>query len=148
MAITACAVRNHKRGSLIVSLLVFEPDLCILINISESAISKLIPTSLDLLVANAKQNLRRVYPKGTRIRSSNLNPLRYWGNGTQIAALNWQTFDTGVQLNEALFVGSPGWIPKDLFLRDLEDAGSDKIESLSCHIFGASGGTVFRLSDD
>lgn len=122
-------------------ILELEPDLNVLINISESAISKLIPTSLDLLVQNATEHLRRVYPRGTRIRSSNLNPIKYWGNGSQIAALNWQTFDTGVQLNEALFIGSPGWSLKNPPLREGVQAELNSASKIkfACRIFGASG---------
>jgi phosphatidylinositol phospholipase C delta len=49
--------------------------------------------------------LMRVYPNGGRISSSNFDPLIYWKRGVQMAALNWQTFDTGMQLNQAMFDG-------------------------------------------
>ena len=29
-----------------------------------------------------------------------------------MAALNWQIFDLGLQLNEAMFVGTKGWVLK------------------------------------
>lgn len=69
-----------------------------MINISESALSALIPHSLDALIANAQRHLRRVYPRGTRIESSNPDPLASWSSGSQIAALNWQRYDLGVQV--------------------------------------------------
>jgi len=49
--------------------------------------------------------MMRVYPNGGRINSSNFDPLIYWKRGVQMAALNWQTFDTGMQLNRAMFDG-------------------------------------------
>lgn len=49
--------------------------------------------------------LMRVYPNGGRITSSNFDPLIYWKRGVQMAALNWQTFDTGMQINQAMFDG-------------------------------------------
>ncbi|KAK0652912.1 hypothetical protein B0T16DRAFT_320685 [Cercophora newfieldiana] len=49
--------------------------------------------------------MMRVYPNGSRISSSNFDPLIYWKRGVQMAALNWQTFDTGMQINQAMFDG-------------------------------------------
>ncbi len=70
----------------------------VIINISESGLSSLLPESLNPLIAHSQRHLRRVYPRGTRIESSNLNPLKFWQNGSQIAALNWQSYDRGVQV--------------------------------------------------
>jgi len=120
-----------KRGWLHRTL---DPELNILINISESTLSKLMPASREDLINNASQHLRRVYPRGTRIRSSNLNPLKYWGNGSQIPALNWQTFDLGVQLNEAMFVGSPGWVLKDPALCEGRTVSSSSKTVISCQL--------------
>lgn len=53
-----------------------------------------------------KHNLRylmRVYPSGWRVTSRNFDPLTFWRRGVQMVALNWQTYDTGVQLNDAMF---------------------------------------------
>ncbi|EFW99981.1 1-phosphatidylinositol-bisphosphate phosphodiesterase [Grosmannia clavigera kw1407] len=50
--------------------------------------------------------LMRVYPKPYRIGSSNFSPLAHWRRGVQMAALNWQTYDLGMQLNTAMFTGS------------------------------------------
>lgn len=49
--------------------------------------------------------LMRVYPAGHRINSSNFEPLKFWRRGVQMVALNWQTYDLGQQLNEAMFAG-------------------------------------------
>ena len=84
----------------------------ILINISESALSALIPTQLNAIVENARKHLRRVYPRGSRVRSGNLNPAKFWRAGSHFTALNWQKFDLGMQLNEAMFCGTGGWVTK------------------------------------
>ncbi|KAF8635763.1 hypothetical protein AX17_003862 [Amanita inopinata Kibby_2008] len=86
----------------------------VLINISETGCGKLLSTSasLSLLVNHAQKYMRRIYPRGTRIQSSNLDPLRFWRSGSHIASLNWQVFDQGMQINEAMFVGTKGWVPK------------------------------------
>jgi phosphatidylinositol phospholipase C delta len=61
-----------------------------MINISESALDVLLPHSLEQLVTNAAAYNRRVYPRGSRIESDNLDPSLYWRAGSQVAALNWQ----------------------------------------------------------
>ncbi|KAK7017620.1 phosphoinositide phospholipase C [Favolaschia claudopus] len=89
----------------------------VLINISESGCGALIANFLPQLIDHGTAHLRRIFPKGTRIRSGNLDPLRFWRSGAHIAALNWQHYDSGMQLNEAMFVGSPGWVLKPASLR-------------------------------
>lgn len=84
----------------------------VLINISESGCGALLPQSLPQLIEHARKHMRRIFPRGTRIRSSNLDPLRFWRNGSQVASLNWQNYDKGMQVNEGMFVGSPGWVLK------------------------------------
>ncbi|KAM0523209.1 hypothetical protein ACHAPE_001702 [Trichoderma viride] len=67
--------------------------------------------------------LMRVYPDGTRLTSSNFDPLAYWRRGVQMAALNWQTFDMGMQVNQAMFEGgtdSSGYVLKPQELRDIQ----------------------------
>ena len=69
------------------------------------------------------RHLMRVYPNGTRISSNNFDPLIYWKRGVQMAALNWQTFDTGMQLNQAMFVGgtaNSGYVLKPLEGRQIQ----------------------------
>ncbi|KAG5927158.1 hypothetical protein E4U42_002534 [Claviceps africana] len=67
--------------------------------------------------------LMRVYPDGLRLSSSNFDPLIYWRRGVQMAALNWQTFDLGMQLNNAMFQGGrdeSGYVLKPDELRDIQ----------------------------
>ncbi|KLO12109.1 PLC-like phosphodiesterase [Schizopora paradoxa] len=100
----------------------------IMINISESALSALIPTQLDAIVENARKHLRRVYPRGSRVRSGNMNPATFWRAGSHFTALNWQKFDLGMQLNEAMFCGTGGWVAKpDRLLGTLGDPERVKI---------------------
>lgn len=88
-----------------------------LINVSESGLSAHLPEESIPIAHHNAHHLMRVYPKGTRISSSNLKPLKFWGIGAQICALNWQTFGTSNQLNDALFSGSEGYILKPAALR-------------------------------
>jgi phosphatidylinositol phospholipase C delta len=62
----------------------------------------------------------RVYPHAFRINSSNFDPLKFWRRGVQMVALNWQTFDLGQQLNEAMYAGGndrTGYVLKPAALR-------------------------------
>jgi len=45
----------------------------------------------------------RIYPKGTRVDSSNYMPQIYWNAGCQLVALNYQTLDVPMQLNLGIF---------------------------------------------
>lgn len=63
----------------------------------------------------------RVYPKGQRIDSSNYNPISLWNAGSQMVALNYQTGDKPMQLNQAKFRdnGNCGYLLKpDFMFRD------------------------------
>lgn len=62
--------------------------------------------------------IMRVYPHKMRLTSTNFNPIKYWTHGVQMVATNWQTYDLGQQINEALFDGMNkyGYVlkPKDI----------------------------------
>lgn len=64
--------------------------------------------------------LMRVYPRGSRIYSSNFDPLQFWRRGVQMAATNWQTYDLGTQINDAMFAAGTdrtGYVLKPQELR-------------------------------
>lgn len=84
----------------------------IVLNIDETSIVSLMPQKLTDLVVSAERYFRRVYPSGLRLDSSNLDPLKEWESGTQIACLNWQHYDEEMQLNEGLFAGTMGYVVK------------------------------------
>lgn len=60
----------------------------------------------------------RVYPKSQRIDSSNFNPINIWNCGSQMVALNFQTGDKPMQLNQAKFRdnGRCGYLLKPEFM--------------------------------
>jgi phosphatidylinositol phospholipase C delta len=73
-----------------------------------------------LLEKHNRRCLMRVYPSGFRIRSDNFEPLKFWRRGVQMAALNWQTNDLGMQLNTAMFAAGDdqtGYVLKPSSLR-------------------------------
>lgn len=65
-----------------------------------------------------RNQISRVYPKGQRLDSSNFNPVPFWNVGSQMIALNYQTPDKPMQLNEAKFRdnGASGFILKPKFM--------------------------------
>ena len=62
----------------------------------------------------------RIYPKGQRLDSSNYNPVIFWSAGCQLVALNYQTPDLFMQLNQGKFFsnGKSGYILKPWYLRE------------------------------
>ena len=106
----------------------------IVINISESSILAMTPHSLSELVGHSQKQLRRIYPDGWRLSSSNLDPLKQWRNGSHMVCLNWQNFDYGMQLNEAMFAGTAGWVEKPSKLLGVDER---KVK-LACDIIGMS----------
>ena len=80
-----------------------------------------------------KHNMRylmRVYPSAYRLRSTNFDPLAFWRRGAQMVAMNWQTYDLGMQINEAMFASGSdrtGYVlkPKELRQTIVEELTSD-----------------------
>uniref|UniRef100_A0A8C8LRL8 1-phosphatidylinositol 4,5-bisphosphate phosphodiesterase n=1 Tax=Oncorhynchus tshawytscha TaxID=74940 RepID=A0A8C8LRL8_ONCTS len=66
-----------------------------------------------------KKQLSRIYPKGTRVDSSNYMPQLFWNVGCQMVALNFQTLDLPMQLNMGVFEynGHSGYLLKPEFMR-------------------------------
>lgn len=110
-----------------------------LINISESGLSRHLPEAAGKIAAHNAQHLMRVYPKGTRISSRNMKVIPFWAVGAQICAMNWQTFGANMQMNEALFAGTDGYVLKPQALRS---GGSGvtkpRRRRLRLHVAGAS----------
>lgn len=79
--------------------------------------------------------LTRVYPKGTRVDSSNYNPMLGHFLGCQIVALNWQSHDSAFSVNEARFLANNGCgyvLPAQI--GDAEMAGVLEIHILSAFL--------------
>ncbi|KAI0204887.1 PLC-like phosphodiesterase [Astrocystis sublimbata] len=111
-----------------------------LVNVSESGLQALLPANSERIARHNAVHLMRVYPKGTRISSKNLKQARFWGVGAQICAMNWQTFGGSMQLNEAMFSGTEGYVLKPAALRA---GGSGRLNTggrkrLRLHVAGAS----------
>uniref|UniRef100_A0A3B5LEK9 1-phosphatidylinositol 4,5-bisphosphate phosphodiesterase gamma n=1 Tax=Xiphophorus couchianus TaxID=32473 RepID=A0A3B5LEK9_9TELE len=64
--------------------------------------------------------LSRIYPRGQRLDSSNYDPFPMWLCGSQLVALNFQTADKPMQMNQALFMlnGKSGYVLQPPIMRD------------------------------
>lgn len=73
-----------------------------------------------------KLQFSRIYPAGRRIESSNYDPVRMWNAGVQMVALNYQTGDRSMQLNQGRFLqnGSCGYVLKPEFMLNSREDGS------------------------
>lgn len=69
------------------------------------------------LQAYNTRNMTRIYPKASRVDSSNYNPMAAWNAGCQIVAMNYQTEDMGLWLNHGRFAVNArcGFVPKPEF---------------------------------
>jgi hypothetical protein len=75
--------------------------------------------------------LLRIYPRGSRVNSSNYDPVPLWLAGCQLVALNYQAEDRPLMLNRAMFRqnGGCGYVLKPQVLRSnqTEPNKGDKI---------------------
>ncbi|XP_058708814.1 1-phosphatidylinositol 4,5-bisphosphate phosphodiesterase zeta-1-like [Poecile atricapillus] len=89
-------------------------------SIGESAARKLLRSSAKEFISHTTRFITRIYPKGTRMSSSNYNPQEFWNVGCQMVALNFQTPGTQMELQDGKFLdnGGCGYVLKPVFLRD------------------------------
>ncbi|KAJ8675594.1 hypothetical protein QAD02_011380 [Eretmocerus hayati] len=89
-----------------------------------------------------KRQMSRIYPKGTRVDSSNYMPQVFWNAGCQMVALNFQTPDLPMQLNQGKFEynNTCGYLLKPDFMRrpdrnfDPFSEGIDGVEMASINV--------------
>ena len=92
--------------------------------------------------------LMRVYPSGFRIQSSNPDPLVFWRRGAQMVALNWQTYDLPMQMNDAMFASGSDRLGYVLKPRELRESVSiqEEIDEPSIHGLGKIRKKVIKFS--
>ncbi|KAJ0564472.1 putative phosphoinositide phospholipase C [Helianthus annuus] len=73
------------------------------------------------LVRFTQKNILRVYPKGTRITSTNFKPLRAWMHGVQMVAFNMQGYGKSLWMMHGMFRsnGKCGFVKKPDFLMSM-----------------------------
>ncbi|XP_043931726.1 1-phosphatidylinositol 4,5-bisphosphate phosphodiesterase beta-3 isoform X2 [Protopterus annectens] len=86
--------------------------------VETKGLEQLTKCPIEFVEYNKKQ-LSRIYPKGTRVDSSNYYPQLFWNTGCQMVALNFQTLDLPMQLNMGVFEynGRTGYLLKPEFMR-------------------------------
>ncbi|CAG7730788.1 unnamed protein product [Allacma fusca] len=84
----------------------------------ETTADKLFSSERDFFMWYHQVQLSRVYPKGQRLDSSNYNPVPFWSVGCQMVALNYQTPDKALQINQGKFRqnGACGYILRPEFM--------------------------------
>ena len=94
--------------------------------------------------------LMRVYPSGYRIQSTNPDPLVFWRRGVQMVALNWQTYDLPMQMNEAMFASGSDKLGYVLKPNELRESLSiqEEISEPSIHGLGRIQKKLMRFSVD
>lgn len=98
-----------------------------------------------------KHNMRylmRVYPSGWRVTSTNPDPLMFWRRGVQMVALNWQTYDLPMQMNEAMFASGADRLGYVLKPKELRESVSiqEEITEPSIHGLGRIRKKLIRFS--
>ncbi|XGW10711.1 hypothetical protein V3C99_012318, partial [Haemonchus contortus] len=103
----------------------------------ENKLDKLLERGL--VTFNIRQ-LSRVYPHGSRITSANYNPVPMWNASCHMVALNYQTGDKAMQLNQGKFManGRCGYVLKPEYMLD---EGFDPL-----HGETTLGSTIIRLT--
>uniref|UniRef100_A0A8R1TU29 Phosphoinositide phospholipase C n=1 Tax=Onchocerca volvulus TaxID=6282 RepID=A0A8R1TU29_ONCVO len=89
-------------------------------SLNESSARKLSRKHPLEFIDYSRNQIVRTYPGGMRIDSSNFNPVQYWAFGLQMVSLNFQTTDTAMAINAAMFeqTGNCGYTLKPRILWD------------------------------
>ncbi|KAJ6810556.1 phosphoinositide phospholipase C 2-like [Iris pallida] len=78
------------------------------LSLSEQMLEKAVVNHGSELIRFTQRNLLRIYPKGTRVTSSNYNPLLGWMYGAQMVALNMQGKGRPLWLMQGMFRANGG----------------------------------------
>ncbi|XP_062501636.1 1-phosphatidylinositol 4,5-bisphosphate phosphodiesterase gamma-1-like isoform X2 [Corticium candelabrum] len=87
---------------------------------SETKVERILKTRASRFVTYNFRQHSRIYPKGSRVDSSNYDPTPMWNCGVQMCALNYQTPDKPMQLNYGRFLsnGGCGYVLQPECMRD------------------------------
>ncbi|KAH9309522.1 hypothetical protein KI387_037433, partial [Taxus chinensis] len=88
------------------------------VSLSEPQLEKVASTHSSHVIRFTQKNILRIYPKGSRVDSSNYNPLLAWIHGAQMVALNMQGYGRPLWLVHGFFRanGGCGYVKKPAFL--------------------------------
>lgn len=119
------AIHAGKPKGGITECLKVDPDKVRRLSLSEEQLEKAVEKYAKQIVRFTQHNLLRIYPKGTRVTSSNYNPLVGWSHGAQMVAFNMQGYGRSLWLMQGMFRanGGCGYIKKpDLLLKSGSDS--------------------------
>jgi len=90
--------------------------------LSEQELAKAVVNHGTEIVRFTQRNLLRIYPKGTRVTSSNYNPFIGWVHGAQMVAFNMQGYGRALWLMHGFYKanGGCGYVKKPDFLMQTE----------------------------
>ncbi|NP_001360637.1 Phosphoinositide phospholipase C [Caenorhabditis elegans] len=109
-------------------------------SLNENAAKKLMKRHPAKCVSYTRDHLIRTYPSAKHYDSSNFNPINCWAHGMQMVALNFQTPDVIMAVNQAMFEqsGNCGYQLKPRCLWDESHLLYNKFLPLSKDIAGHS----------
>ncbi|XVE59417.1 hypothetical protein DITRI_Ditri05aG0044700 [Diplodiscus trichospermus] len=91
------------------------------LSLSEKTFEKATACHGTEVVRFTQRNILRIYPRATRVNSSNYNPLIGWMHGAQMVALNMQGYGKSLWLMHGMFRsnGGCGYVKKPDFLMNM-----------------------------
>ncbi|XP_030442149.1 phosphoinositide phospholipase C 2-like [Syzygium oleosum] len=112
------AIHAVKRKGGLKDYLRVNPDKVTRLSLDEQKLEKAVAAHGKDLIRFTQRNLLRVFPKSTRIDSSNYNPMIGWRYGAQMVALNMQGHGRPLWLMHGMFRanGGCGYVKKPEFL--------------------------------
>lgn len=101
-------------------------------SLNEHAAKKLCKKNPLAVINYTESQLMRSYPAPMRIDSSNFPPVMYWAFGIQMIAFNYQTEDSFLAINKAMFEqnGLCGYVLKPTVMRDRNHVMFDRFNPL------------------
>ncbi|XP_006654000.2 phosphoinositide phospholipase C 2-like [Oryza brachyantha] len=110
-----------------------DPDRVARLSLGEKAYEKAIVTHGAHIIRFTQRNLLRIFPRSTRITSSNYNPLMGWRYGVQMVAANMQGHGRKLWLTQGMFRanGGCGYVKKpDILMNNDADKLFDPTSKL------------------
>ncbi|KAL1808136.1 hypothetical protein ACET3Z_025126 [Daucus carota] len=118
------AIRARKRKGGIKDWFHDDPSSATRISLREHNLEHAVINHGADVIRFTRRNLLRIFPKGSRVDSSNYNPLIGWMHGTQMVAFNMQGHGRPLWLMQGLFRanGGCGYVKKpEILLKDGPD---------------------------
>ncbi|BAF16445.1 phosphoinositide phospholipase C 2 [Oryza sativa Japonica Group] len=110
-----------------------DPDMVTRLSLGEKAYEKAIVTHGAHIIRFTQRKLLRIFPRSTRITSSNYNPLMGWRYGVQMVAANMQGHGRKLWLTQGMFRanGGCGYVKKpDILMNNDPDKLFDPTSKL------------------